>query len=377
MHEKLGANATSPEHHLEAGLPKTPGLNAGAGTIVDMLVADQARLGLSIKQQEFNGLLINANNADENAALMIVSLLLGGRGSVTSTTMQLPGGRHVKAVRVEVEEPVVPCMSSQFAGKAVIIDGKYFGPASGPFRALTHPDKTAREVGYREMPEADGRCAVFLERAKELTDQQFSSIVKDLEIAEKSPVIIQAGTNSLTGLINVAGRSVETLLHAMHFHGFSLAPDNAVKIVRGSGICPIAPTCADDFQALGVTNDVMRHFGSIELTVATAEAGEELAKVCRNVPSWCAKNRSILNHSVTLPADFNPEKLADKDLFHTSVSDLLQLANYQFEPISFVFSVANISLVGPRGEMVCAIRSEGADLEFSASIGRRLYGTGE
>jgi len=66
------------------------------------------------------------------------------------------GDHTVPGIQVAIDDPVIACMASQYAGWRIIV-GKYFAMGSGPARALSlDPKELYDEIGYKDSSKRRG-----------------------------------------------------------------------------------------------------------------------------------------------------------------------------------------------------------------------------
>lgn len=167
-------------------------------------------------------------------------------------------GRTYPSVRVETSEPLRGCMGSQYAGWQIAA-GKYFAMCSGPIRAAAAREKLFDAYSLREAPAV---AVGVLESAQVPDPEALQWIRQRMPPSVQRLVLCVAPTHSIAGRIQIVARSIETACHKLSELGVDLR-----TIRRGEGIAPIPPATADDFQAMGNTNDAILFASRVELVV--------------------------------------------------------------------------------------------------------------
>ena len=194
---------------------------------------------------------------------------MGGLADVQLRQLDL-GDLALPGVEVNVHQPVLACMASQYAGWAVNVPAtdtskKYFAMGSGPARALYRGEPIFADIDYRD-PAHRGRADPGVEPPAgagggRLDRRQVRRRARAPSSCSSRP------TASLVGSVQIAARIVETGLHKMHEVGFDIA-----TVHSGFGSCPLAPVAADDLTAIGRTNDAVLYGGRAWYTVETDDA---------------------------------------------------------------------------------------------------------
>ena len=185
----------------------------------------------------------------------------------------------IPGVKVSVNNPVLACMGSQYAGWFIKVEreGKkpYQAMGSGPARAIYYKEELLQKLKIKE--ESD--CAVLLLENSKLPDDEVAMwIAGKCNVSPEKIIILTAPTASIVGSIQIAARVVETGLHKMIETGFDIN-----SITSGFGVCPIAPIAENDLKAIGRTNDAVLFGGKAWYT---ANCGAEpIEKVIDKLPS--------------------------------------------------------------------------------------------
>ena len=177
-----------------------------------------------------------------------------------------PGLGPWPLVEVTTDAPVAACMASQYAGWEVKGE-KFFAMGSGPMRAAAGREPLFDDIGFREKAEA---CVGVLESSKLPPEDVCLDIAKKCGVEPLQLTLLVAPTSSQAGTLQVVARSVETALHKLHELGFELG-----RVVKGTGITPLAPVAGDDLAGIGVTNDAILYGGRVVLEVTGDDASIE------------------------------------------------------------------------------------------------------
>ena len=242
------------------GSASTISVNAGAGRLVDALVAEAARLGIGVETGALGETLIDAGaerRGGIEAGLRIAAICLGGLGEVTLTPdAALP--RWPWTISVRSSQPVLACLASQYAGWS-LSHGKFFALGSGPVRAIAQKEALFEELGYRDR---SPRATLVIESGKAPPPEVIAKVAGDCGLEPSALTVIYAPTQSLAGGAQVVARVLEVALHKAHTLKFPLA-----RIVDGMGAAPLSPPHPDFMTAMGRTNDAIIYGGRVHLMV--------------------------------------------------------------------------------------------------------------
>jgi methenyltetrahydromethanopterin cyclohydrolase len=252
-----------------------PSLNERAVRIADELAADAAGLGIAVSHVGGARLLDCGVKAPGGlrTGLGMARVCLAGLGDVAI----LPGDdASLQCPRIQVisDQPLLACLASQYAGWQLSV-GKYFAMGSGPMRAAYGKEKLFDDIAGREKPQV---AVGVLETGKLPTEEVIEYISERIKLPVKQLTLLAARTASLAGGVQVVARSLELALHKLHELKFDLK-----QLVAGMGIAPLPPPAADDFGAMGRTNDAILYGGLVTLWVNAEDA--VLAEIGPKVPS--------------------------------------------------------------------------------------------
>ncbi len=176
------------------------------------------------------------------------------------------------SVNVVTDHPLWACMAGQYAGWPFHV-GDYFAMGSGPARMARGEEELLDEYGL--LGEVDEVVGVF--ETSVLPGSEMCLAFLD-SCAAESGYFCVARTASLPGAIQIVARSIETTLHKLHELKFDLR-----KVKNAIGSAPLPPVAADDFTALGWTNDSILYGADVTLWVDAPD--EELKGLAESVPS--------------------------------------------------------------------------------------------
>ncbi|MGH6818938.1 MAG: methenyltetrahydromethanopterin cyclohydrolase [Methylovirgula sp.] len=258
-------------------------VNSRAGALVDRLVADAARLRVTVTKGVRGETLIDAGAKTVgglDVGILMTEICLGGLGHVTlapfSATPRWPFHLTVRS-----SDPVIACLASQYAGWELSHgEGKnaFFALGSGPARALAQKEPLFRDVGYRDSAD---RATLILEGDKPPPVEIVDKVARDCGVAAERLAFIYAPTRSLAGDVQIVGRVLEVALHKAHELKFPLA-----RIIDGIATAPLSPPHPDFVTAMGRTNDAIIYGGLAHLFVTgPASEARELAKALPSVTS--------------------------------------------------------------------------------------------
>ncbi|MCX8162018.1 MAG: methenyltetrahydromethanopterin cyclohydrolase, partial [Candidatus Bathyarchaeota archaeon] len=146
------------------------------------------------------------------AGRIITEICMGGLGKA-SISFESFDGRILPAVKVHTDHPVIATMASQYAGWRVKV-GKFFALGSGPARALSLEPKTLYEkIGYRD--ESDEAVIVF-ETSSKPDESVVDYVAGKCGVKPSNLYIILTPTMSLSAMVQISGRIVETGIHKLN-----------------------------------------------------------------------------------------------------------------------------------------------------------------
>jgi methenyltetrahydromethanopterin cyclohydrolase len=246
-------------------------LNERAHAVFQRLSDAAEPLGVTVSLLDSGATILDAGvetNGSLEAGRLFSEVCLGGLADVQLRQLDLDG-LVLPGVEVNVHQPVLACMASQYAGWAVNVPAtdtskKYFAMGSGPARSLHRSEPIFADIDYRDP----STVAVLTLESNRLPSPEVAAwIAGKCGVALDHLFLLVAPTASLVGSVQIAARIVETGLHKMHEVGFDIA-----TVRSGFGSCPLAPVAADDLTAIGRTNDAVLYGGRAWYTVKTDDA---------------------------------------------------------------------------------------------------------
>jgi methenyltetrahydromethanopterin cyclohydrolase len=267
------------------------GLNERAATVFERLCGEAEALGVAVTRLVNGAVVLDAGvetRGSLEAGRLFSEACLAGLGDVRFRQLDLDG-LTLPGVEVNVHQPLLACMASQYAGWAVNVpkgdDGpSYFAMGSGPARVLFAGEPLFERIAHREDDAPVGVLA--LESRTLPTPKAAKWIAGKCGIDVERLRLLVAPTASLVGSVQIAARIVETGLHKLHEVGFDLG---AVR--SGFGACPLAPVAADDMAAIGRTNDAVLYGGRAWYTVETDD--EAVESVIEGLPSSASRDYGV------------------------------------------------------------------------------------
>jgi len=248
-------------------------LNRSAQQVVDRMVAEAGRLGISHSRGSLGEHLIDAGAQSPGsleAGLRMIDICMGGLGS-TSVSLDRHSSRWPLSIEVRSSQPVLACLASQYAGWQLSHE-KYFAMGSGPVRALARVEPLFHEIGYREP--ATESSVVVLETATPPPAAIVEKVANATGLTPDRLTFVYAPTQSIAGCVQIVGRVLEVALHKAHDLKFALD-----AIVDGIGKAPIPAPHPDFLKAMGRTNDAIIYGGLVQLFVrGSAAAARNLAE---------------------------------------------------------------------------------------------------
>ena len=256
-------------------------LHAGAARRTETLAVDAAHLGVEVTRLPGGTRLIDTGvraAGSLEAGRLYAECCLGGLGRVDVGAVSLRGATLLEA-RVAVDQPLVACMASQYAGWRIQV-GKFFGIGSGPARSLAAAEPLFEKYPLRSRADS---TVLLLETASLPDEEVAAPIAARCGVPPERLTLIAASTGSLAGCTQIAARSVETALHKLMELGFRLE-----AIVAGAGSCPIAPGHPEPLRAIGRTNDAILYGARVSLWTRCDD--REIETVIDRLPSSSSKD---------------------------------------------------------------------------------------
>jgi methenyltetrahydromethanopterin cyclohydrolase len=243
-------------------------LNESAHAVVQRLISEAGALQVLVTELDNGATVVDTGvetiGSYEAGRLFSEACLAGLAGvrlcQVDAAGLALPG------VEVSVQQPVLACMASQYAGWSVDVPAtgssrSFFAMGSGPARALHRREPIFDVIDYRDT----GSVAVLALESSRLPSAQVAEwVAARCGVTPARLYLLVAPTASLVGSVQIAARIVETGLHKMHEVGFA---------------------------ALGRTNDAVLYGGRAWYTVRTDDAAIE--GVIHRLPSSASADYGV------------------------------------------------------------------------------------
>ncbi|MGC8849749.1 MAG: methenyltetrahydromethanopterin cyclohydrolase [Candidatus Bathyarchaeia archaeon] len=298
----------------EAGM----GLNIKARKILDRLMDDEDRLGVSVYTNEDGSTIVDVGveaQGSFEAGLLVTEICMGGMGRARMGLEEYDG-LTLPTVFVETGRPCEALLGSQFAGWKIEAED-YYAMASGPARALSmKPKKIFEEIQYREEA---GEAVIVLESDKPPTLKALRHIAEKCNVKPDKLYAVVTPTSSLAGTVQISGRIAETGMHRLVTLG--LHP----RIFKhAAGKAPVAPAHPDSNIAMGRANDVLLYGGETFFIVETDMDEEELQRTVDRAPSSSSRDYGRPFYEIFKDAGYDFYKI-DPALFAPAALTLCNL----------------------------------------------------
>ena len=236
-------------------------LNKSALNLVNELINDPDKFGVSVETLDSGGMLIDTGVSARGgfrAGVMVTEICLAGYGNASITPVQY-GDLVFPSVFVTTDYPALSALGSQFAGWQ--INGKdYSALASGPARALSlKPKDVYVRLQYKEESEV---AVLALETERKPPDDVIQEVANMCGVLAKNLYIVMFSANSLTGVTQASGRIVETGLHKLWRVGL-----DPLVVKHAWGYAPIMPLQLNLTEAAGKSSDAILFGGVADFMV--------------------------------------------------------------------------------------------------------------
>lgn len=256
-------------------------LNDNAQRIAEGMIRDAERLRVAVSKGPLGETLIDAGSKAAGgieAGLRMAEAAMGGLG-VISAVVDRTSDKWPFAVEVRSSQPVLACLSSQYAGWNLSTEG-YFAMGSGPARALARVEPLYSTLAYRDQASS---AVLVLETAEPPPQPVVEKVAKATGLDAGRLTFLYAPTQSMAGAVQIVSRVLEVALHKANDLKFPLD-----DIVDGVGAAPIPAPHPDFLSAMGRTNDAIIYGGTVQLFVrGSAQAAADLAE---NLPSRSSRD---------------------------------------------------------------------------------------
>jgi methenyltetrahydromethanopterin cyclohydrolase len=202
-----------------------------------------------------------------SAGLHMVELSTANLSSAAIVLVELDGELWPH-VEIHTDQPFWGCFISQSGNRTISVDETktiYSGPA------CILADRERFKEEYNVVDDSD--CAVLIMEGSVLPNDGVCKVLAERCGVQPSRLgIVIARTASLTGTVQIAGRSVETTLQKLHYLGL-----DPMQISSALGRCPVTPPGGNDHQAIGKVNDVMVCGSQVWFVAAGSGSGRFLS----------------------------------------------------------------------------------------------------
>jgi methenyltetrahydromethanopterin cyclohydrolase len=257
-------------------------VNQAAMRVVDEILRDKNRLGISMEKDSLGTIILDAGvkaSGGYGAGIAMTELCLAGLGKASLFHAKY-GDVSLPSIFVETGYPAIATLGSQFAGWQIKTEN-YSAMGSGPGRALAlKPKELYERIEYQDKSE---KAILILESDSKPPREAIDYISKKCSVSAENLTLMVAPTSSIAGSVQISGRIVETGIHKLTEIGF-----DPKKILHGCGYAPIAPIHPKAQKAMGRTNDAIYYGGEAYYTV-DFEDDEKLKGFVARAPSSTAK----------------------------------------------------------------------------------------
>ena len=258
-------------------------VNRLAWKLLARLFDDQEYYGVKIEKTGSGTILVDAGveaKGGFETGRLITEICMGGCGKASITGKQY-GKLELPTMSIYTDHPVTATLGSQYAGWQ-IREGDYFAIGSGPARALAQkPKRIFEEIGYKDSFD---KAVIVLEAEAHPSDKLIEGFAADCHISPENLAVIITPTTSLAGMVQIAGRIIETGVHKLRKLG--LTPN---RILYAWGWAPIPPLHPEFTEAMARSNDAILYGGTAFYTVEYDDE-EKLRRIVENAPSKASRN---------------------------------------------------------------------------------------
>jgi methenyltetrahydromethanopterin cyclohydrolase len=253
-------------------------VNSLAWKLLARLLDAQEYYGVKIEKSRSGTILVDAGveaKGGFETGRLITEICMGGCGKASITGKQY-GKLELPTLSIHTDHPIIATLGSQYAGWQ-IREGDYFAIGSGPARALAQkPKRIFEEIGYKDSFD---RAVMVLEAEAYPSDKLIAGFAADCHISPENLAVIITPTTSLAGMVQIAGRIIETGVHKLRKLG--LIPN---RIMHAWGWAPIPPLHPEFTEAMARSNDAILYGGTAFYIVEYDDEGK-LRWIVENAPS--------------------------------------------------------------------------------------------
>ena len=257
-------------------------VNELAAAICKKMLDEQERLNIKCSRFKNGAHLIDTGNKAAGgiqAGLYVTKIGLGGVGNVSLTSMDL-GSMTLPAVSVSTDLPILSLLCQASGGYREAMEGwinfktgSYNAIASGPARALVHePKKLFEMIPYADSAE---EAVVVLQSEQYPNNNVAVSLAERCDVSPENLYMVLAPLSSMSGLIQVTGRSVENAMVKLHTLGY-----DGNKVRNACGIAPLPP-----LKSKRILPDDMLSYASIVHLYLMPDERADMRQIARDMPS--------------------------------------------------------------------------------------------
>lgn len=257
-------------------------VNKLAASICRNMVDEASELDIKCTRFKNGAYLIDSGNRVKGgvqAGLYVTEICLGGVGNACLTWMDLDGLK-LPAVQVTTDFPVLSLLCQASGGYHEAMEGwinftadSYKAIASGPARGLVHEPKNLFEmIGYKDSAD---EAVVVLQSEQYPNEKVAEDLAARCNVNPENLYVVLSPLSSLSGIIQVTGRSVENAMVKFNTLKYSVS---AVK--HAFGIAPISPT-----NSSAIVPDDMLSYASIVHLYVLPKNNENSEEMARRMPS--------------------------------------------------------------------------------------------
>ncbi len=238
------------------------------------------------------------------AGLKVVEICIANLGQAW-VEFKPYGELMLPTVSLYTDHPALSLLGSQFAGWNIKVD-KYFAVGSGPIRAIAlKPKKLYTKINYKDESEIG---VLVLESEKKPTDEVAKFVCEKSGVKPENLYMIVTPDKSLAGMVQIAGRIVETGLYRLEQLGL-----DPLKVITGYGYAPIMSLHPDPTKCMARANDAL-FYGGVTHYVVDYPDEEKLKEMLEKAPSSTAKDYGKPFYEAYKAAGFDFYKI-DTNLF--------------------------------------------------------------
>ncbi len=265
-------------------------INRQALEIVEQMVTRSEQLGISVTWLNCGTRLVDIGLDAPGgwlAGKFAAEISLGGLGEVDFMPLNFGGSSQpgegeafwLPGVRIVVDQPVIACMASQYAGWG-IRRGDFFAIGSGPARAVSAVEPLFQRLPYQDHADS---AVIILEGHEQPNDEVAEYIARKCRIDPGALTILLAPAACLAGSFQLSARAVATGMHKMLYLGFDVS-----KVLHGYGSSPVAPVVTDEDLASALSNDCVLYGARVHYTVRADD--DEIEELVKQIPSSASES---------------------------------------------------------------------------------------